>query len=341
MEYYYLNVNRMWTFHVNILLYSHVISIMSDIIGFMTDLVKTTERANLTDKEIGILLNVKPDVVKRLMDGKQRLNKTQDDIVDALDALLDTERFRGKPASIIHRMLITSNGNNDSILIRLSKHERFTSRKRDVPTFIEQLQGAYLKYFRDYAQDDGFDDLKASYQDWMDSLEAFNVQSNDDVRLGAILALLPVIAIRDDENPGISRETAIASMLSLLDYDESMRPRKLQNKLVRDEKADDVDEQSTRRLGLTGRNKTVKALLDSTDMSPEMLAAFAEAYESNDDIDITRADDKDEQHLDIGGRNDSNASNTSRKPGDNRNANTRNQRNNKPRPRRNGLKPAK
>lgn len=331
----------MWTFHVNILLYSHVISIMSDIIGFMTDLVKTTERANLTDKEIGILLNVKPDVVKRLMDGKQRLNKTQDDIVDALDALLDTERFRGKPASIIHRMLITSNGNNDSILIRLSKHERFTSRKRDVPTFIEQLQGAYLKYFRDYAQDDGFDDLKASYQDWMDSLEAFNVQSNDDVRLGAILALLPVIAIRDDENPGISRETAIASMLSLLDYDESMRPRKLQNKLVRDEKADDVDEQSTRRLGLTGRNKTVKALLDSTDMSPEMLAAFAEAYESNDDIDITRADDKDEQHLDIGGRNDSNASNTSRKPGDNRNANTRNQRNNKPRPRRNGLKPAK
>lgn len=331
----------MWTFHVNILLYSHVISIMSDIIGFMTDLVKTTERANLTDKEIGILLNVKPDVVKRLMDGKQRLNKTQDDIVDALDALLDTERFRGKPASIIHRMLITSNGNNDSILIRLSKHERFTSRKRDVPTFIEQLQGAYLKYFRDYAQDDGFDDLKASYQDWMDSLEAFNVQSNDDVRLGAILALLPVIAIRDDENPGISRETAIASMLSLLDYDESMRPRKLQNKLVRDEKADDVDEQSTRRLGLTGRNKTVKALLDSTDMSPEMLAAFAEAYESNDDIDITRADDKDEQHLDIGGRNDSNASNASRKPGDNRNANTRNQRNNKPRPRRNGLKPAK
>lgn len=331
----------MWTFHVNILLYSHVISIMSDIIGFMTDLVKTTERANLTDKEIGILLNVKPDVVKRLMDGKQRLNKTQDDIVDALDALLDTERFRGKPASIIHRMLITSNGNNDSILIRLSKHERFTSRKRDVPTFIEQLQGAYLKYFRDYAQDDGYDDLKASYQDWMDSLEAFNVQSNDDVRLGAILALLPVIAIRDDENPGISRETAIASMLSLLDYDESMRPRKLQNKLVRDEKADDVDEQSTRRLGLTGRNKTVKALLDSTDMSPEMLAAFAEAYESNDDIDITRADDKDEQHLDIGGRNDSNASNASRKPGDNRNANTRNQRNNKPRPRRNGLKPAK
>lgn len=331
----------MWTFHVNILLYSHVISIMSDIIGFMTDLVKTTERANLTDKEIGILLNVKPDVVKRLMDGKQRLNKTQDDIVDALDALLDTERFRGKPASIIHRMLITSNGKNDSILIRLSKHERFTSRKRDVPTFIEQLQGAYLKYFRDYAQDDGFDDLKASYQDWMDSLEAFNVQSNDDVRLGAILALLPVIAIRDDENPGISRETAIASMLSLLDYDESMRPKHLQNELVRDEKADDVDEQSTRRLGLTGRNKTVKALLDSTDMSPEMLAAFAEAYESNDDIDITRADDKDEQHLDIGGRNDSNASNASRKPGDNRNANTRNQRNNKPRPRRNGLKPAK
>lgn len=332
----------MWTFHVNILLLdSHVISIMSDIIGFMTDLIKTTERANLTDKEIGILLNVKPDTVKRFMDGKQCLNKTQDDIVDALDALLDTERFRGKPASIIHRMLITSNGNNDSILIRLSKHERFTSRKRDVPTFIEQLQGAYLKYFRDYAQDDGYDDLKASYQDWMDSLEAFNVQSNDDVRLGAILALLPVIAIRDDENPGISRETAIASMLSLLDYDESMRPRKLQNKLVRDEKADDVDEQSTRRLGLTGRNKTVKALLDSTDISPEMLAAFAEAYESNDDIDITRADDKDEQHLDIGGRNDSNASNASRKPGDNRNANTRNQRNNKPRPRRNGLKPAK
>ena len=119
-----------------------------------------------------------------------------------------------------------------------------------------------------------------------------------------------------------------------------MRPRKLQNRLVRDEKADDVDEQSTRRLGLTGV-KTVRAILDSTDMSPEMLAAFAEAYESNDDIDITRADDKDEQHLDIGGRNDSNTSNASRKPGDNRNANTRNQRNNKPRTRRNGLKPAK
>jgi len=311
-----------------------------DIIGFMTDLIKTVGRANLTDKEIGILLNAEPDTVKRLMDGKQRLNKTQDEIVDSLDALLDTERFRGKPANIIHRMLITSNGKNDSILMRLSKHERFTSRKRDVPTFIEQLQGAYLKYFRDYAQDDGFDDLKASYQDWMDSLEAFNVQANDDVRLGAILALLPVIAIRDNENPEISRETAIASMLSLLDYDESMRPRKLQNKLVRDEKADDVDEQSTRRLGLTGV-KTVRAILDSTDMSPEMLAAFAEAYESNDDIDITRADDKDEQHLDIGGRNDSNASNASRKPGDNRNANTRNQRNNKPRTRRNGLKPAK
>lgn len=309
-----------------------------DIIGFMTDLIKTVGRANLTDEEIGILLNAEPDTVKRLMDGKQRLNKTQDDIVDSLDALLDTEHFRGKPANIIHRMLITSNGKNDSILMRLSRHERFTSRKRDVPTFIEQLQGAYLKYFRDYAQDDGFDDLKASYQDWMDSLEAFNVQANDDVRLGAILALLPVIAIRDDENPGISRETAIASMLSLLDYDESMRPRKLQNKLIRDEKADDVDEQSTRRLGLTGRNKTVRAILDSTDMSPEMLAAFAEAYESNDDIDITRADDKDEQHLDIGGHNDSN---TSRKPGDNRNANTRNQRNNKPRTRRNGLKPAK
>ena len=307
----------------------------------MTDLIKTVGRANLTDKEIGILLNAEPDTVKRLMDGKQRLNKTQDDIVDSLDALLDTERFRGKPANIIHRMLITSNGKNDSILMRLSKHERFTSRKRDVPTFIKQLQGAYLKYFRDYAQDDGFDDLKASYQDWMDSLEAFNVQENDDARLGAILALLPVIAIRDNENPEVSRETAIASMLSLLDYDESMRPRKLQNKLVRDEKADDVDEQSTRRLGLTGRNKTVRAILDSTDMSPEMLAAFAEAYESNDDIDITRADDKDEQHLDIGGRNDSNESNASRKPGDNRNANTRNQRNNKPRTRRNGLKPAK
>ena len=225
--------------------------------------------------------------------------------------------------------------------MRLSRHERFMNMKRDVPTFIEQLQGAYLKYFRDYAQDDGFDYFKASYQDWMDSLEAFNVQANDDVRLGAILALLPVIAIRDNENPGISRETAIASMLSLLDYDESMRPRKLQNKLVRDEKADDVDEQSTRRLGLTGRNKTVRAILDATDMTPEMLAAFAEAYESNDDIDITRADDEDEQHLDIGGRNDSNASNASIKPGDNRNANTRNQRNNKPRPRRNGLKPAK
>lgn len=332
----------MWTFHVNILLLdSHVPSIMRDIIGSMTDLIKTVGRANLTDEEIGILLNAEPDTVKRLMDGKQRLNKTQDDIVDSLDALLDAERFRGKPASIIHRMLITSNGKNDSILMRLSRHERFTSRKHDVPAFIEQLQGAYLKYFRDYAQDDGFDDLKASYQDWMDSLEAFNVQANDDVRLGAILALLPVIAIRDDENPEVSRETAIASMLSLLDYDESMRPRKLQNRLVRDEKADDVDEQSTRRLGLTGRNKTVRALLDSTDMSPEMLAAFAEAYESNDDIDITCADDKDEQHLDIGGRNDSNASNASRKPGDNRNANTRNQRNNKPRTRRNGLKPAK
>lgn len=70
----------------------------------MTDLIKTVGRANLTDKEIGILLNAEPDTVKRLMDGKQRLNKTQDEIVDSLDALLDTERFRGKPANIIHRM---------------------------------------------------------------------------------------------------------------------------------------------------------------------------------------------------------------------------------------------
>lgn len=50
-----------------------------DIIGFMTDLIKTVGRANLTDKEIGILLNAEPDTVKRLMDGKQRLNKIQDD----------------------------------------------------------------------------------------------------------------------------------------------------------------------------------------------------------------------------------------------------------------------
>lgn len=66
-------------YHVNNVNISLMIILYYDIIGFMTDLIKTVGRANLTDKEIGMLLNAEPDTVKRLMDGKQRLNKTQDD----------------------------------------------------------------------------------------------------------------------------------------------------------------------------------------------------------------------------------------------------------------------
>lgn len=171
-------------------------------------------------------------------------------------------------------------------------------------SFINGLKTMYLKEFKKYASDDGWDDLQASKQDWLDSLKEFGFNANSSHVIGAILALLPVIVIQDDGNPEVTRETAIAMMLSLLDYSEKDRPVRLPNKLVRNEKADADDVNETNKL--VDHKRSLKEVLESsTNIDKELLDAMVEAYGDNpDSIDNIDVIDNDNLSVDIGGITD-------------------------------------
>lgn len=170
--------------------------------------------------------------------------------------------------------------------------------------FLNGIRKTYLKEFKKYASDDGWDDLQASKQDWLDSLKEFGFHTDISHRIGAILALLPVIVIQDDGNPEVTRETAIAMMLSLLDYSEGDRPVRLPNRLIRNEKADADDVNETNKL--VDHKRSLKEVLESsTNIDKELLDAMVEAYGDNpDSIDNINVIDNDSLSVDIGGVTD-------------------------------------
>lgn len=171
--------------------------------------------------------------------------------------------------------------------VRLKKHD-----PDGAVNFINGLRRAYMKEFKKYSTDDGWDDLVGSRADWEESLGRFGLEADIDAQIGAIIALLPVIIIQDDENPDVARETAIAMLLSLLDYKESDRPVRLPNKLEKNNAIDPEDEQAAELFAGTNNRRSLKEILESTGMDDELINAITDAYDDTDE------DNKDSDNYD-------------------------------------------